>query len=147
MTVTFGELWGRWVDCPAHGRSVAFGSLPQRDQDACWEDLAEQCRRWTDAEYLLEQRRYEELGGEGVSYPDIGGAGPAAWDLLHLRFLASPSALLRLRKLYRVEDNAKSGQHHWPLVGTCCSGTALRLFRPSKSARVRQRRRQDGGKI
>jgi hypothetical protein len=60
MTVTFGELWGRWVDCPAHGRSVAFGSLPQRDQDACWDDLAVQCRRSIEAEYLLEQRLYEE---------------------------------------------------------------------------------------
>jgi hypothetical protein len=60
VSLSFPEWHARWPDWPGHGRLAGFEALPQRDQDACWDDLAEQCRRWTDAEYLLEQRRYEE---------------------------------------------------------------------------------------
>jgi CHC2 zinc finger len=46
----FMELWGRWPDVPAHIRCVAFGSLPQRDQDSCWQALAAECAERTEFE-------------------------------------------------------------------------------------------------
>jgi hypothetical protein len=63
VTLTFLEFWGRWVDCPAHGRSVAFGSLPQRAQDKCWAALAAECRERTEYEraevYLEAPKRHQ----------------------------------------------------------------------------------------
>ena len=65
MTLTFMELWGRWVNCPAHGRQVAFGSLPQRDQDACWAALAAECEERTESErselYLEPPKRHQSV--------------------------------------------------------------------------------------
>ncbi len=63
MTFTFLELWGRWVDCPAHGRQVAFGSLPARDQDECWTALRAECRERNEFErrelYLEPPKRHQ----------------------------------------------------------------------------------------
>jgi hypothetical protein len=44
MTLTFMELWRRWPDCSAHGRMIAFGSLPERAEAECWAALAAECR-------------------------------------------------------------------------------------------------------
>ena len=57
------ELWGRWVDCPAHCRLVAFGSLARHEQDSCWDALALECDERNEYErrelYLEPPKRHQ----------------------------------------------------------------------------------------
>jgi hypothetical protein len=60
MTLSFSEFWQRWSDLPAHGRALAFDSLSEREQQECWDELAERSRHRVDSEHLYEQRLREE---------------------------------------------------------------------------------------
>lgn len=84
MTLTFPELWARWPDCPPHGRSVAFGSLPQRDQDSCWEALAVECRERTEFEraelYLERPKRHQPSARSTAATSTSPGAVALASD-------------------------------------------------------------------
>ena len=63
LSLTFMELWGRWVDCPAHCRQVAFGSLARHEQDSCWDALARECDERNEFErrelYLEPPKRHQ----------------------------------------------------------------------------------------
>jgi len=56
--LTFLEYRHRWPDAHPALLNVAFGSLPQRDQDACWDDLKH--RAWLRIESELEVERQDE---------------------------------------------------------------------------------------
>jgi hypothetical protein len=62
MTLTFPEFWHRWPDWPGHGRALAFDTLSLREQQECWDHLAERCRIRLDDEHAYERmlEGYEE---------------------------------------------------------------------------------------
>jgi CHC2 zinc finger len=58
-SLTFPEWHRRWPDFPGHGRLLALEALSKRDQDACWDHLAERSQLWIEAELELDRQREE----------------------------------------------------------------------------------------
>ena len=66
---SFSEFTQLWPDWPSHVRALAFDTLSPREQQECWDDLADRCRLRNEEEYLYESRLYQEWPPRKRSMP------------------------------------------------------------------------------
>lgn len=60
MRLTFASWHAATRDLPRHVRAELFRYLPEEEQQACWDELAERCRLRTESELIYERRLDEE---------------------------------------------------------------------------------------